>query len=146
MKKQKVTVDVLNKLVIAEAKKLKENAKKSELKKLDFDRLDSQRTTNCVYGLMTGDCFSKRSQTLIQNSCKRVFNVEESENIEGTLNGSPIGKKRSKIENTAFGSYSEALYWSPIEVFIDKDRNQKNGNNKRLIEFLKDETKILKLK
>ena len=33
-----------------------------------------------------------------------------------------------------------------IEIFIDDPRNKENGNNKRLIAFIKGETDVLKLK
>ncbi|MEK6880343.1 MAG: hypothetical protein AABY22_12075 [Nanoarchaeota archaeon] len=132
-KQIRLTIAILNALVIDEAKKLKKNAKNYEIKKLNFERLDTQHVTKCVYGQMTGDCFSDRATELIEGSCKRVIKCAPDGEIDGTLNGSPKESNRSR-------------YWSPIEVFIDRERNKKNGNNKRLVAYLKGETKELILK
>jgi hypothetical protein len=130
----KLTNVLLNELVINEATKLKKKAKKAELKQLDFEKLSTQNVTKCIYGQMTGHCFNKRAVELIEASCKRVLKCSiTSPYIDGTLNGSPKDSRRD-------------YYWSPIEVFIDRPRNKTNGNNKRLVAFLRDETKELKLR
>ncbi len=121
-KKRQVSNATLNELVISEAKKLKKNATLDEIKRLDFERLCTDSPTSCIYGQMT------------KLSCKRVIERDDDMNgINGTLNGSPLESFRSE-------------YWSPIEVFIDRLRNNTNGNNERLIKFLKGETKTLTLK
>lgn len=131
----KTTNKTLNQLVIDEATNLKKNAKKKELANLQFKSLDTQNYQSCIYGQMTGDCFNERAIKLIEKSCERIFLDDEAieGKITGTLNGCPKKERREK-------------YWSPIEVFIDKKRNKNNGNNKRLIDFLKGKTKTLKLK
>lgn len=127
--------ETLNKLVIAEAKQLKVNAKKSELKRLNFESLKPNKIDMCIYGQMTSDCNSSRAVKLMELSCEKVYRNTTSVfgNITGVLGGSPKNESR-------------ATYWSPIEIFIAKRSNEKNGNNERLIAFLKDETKTLKLK
>ncbi len=138
MKNQRLTIAILNNLVIAEAKKLRKNANEKELKRLDIYMLDTKSPKHCIYGQMTGDCFNRRASKLIGESCSRVFNNDsKNSEISGTLNGPPKGKRRDGIRTD---------YWSPIEVFIDKDRNKYNGNNERLITFLRGEEKTLKLK
>ena len=84
---------------------------------------------------MTGNCFSERAVELIEASCKRVFAdaSDGGDTLKGVLNGSPKKSNRD-------------TYWSPIEIFITKKRNVKNGNNKRLVAFLKGETETLDLK
>lgn len=133
-KPSKLTEAILNALVLDEATKLKENITTDERSYLSFRTLLTSDSTRCVYGQITGSCWSKRAVELIEASCQKVLApIKGGEGIRGTLNGSP---KESNRWN----------YWSPIEVFIDKPRNQENGNNERLIAFLKDETKTLKLK
>jgi len=143
-KKTALTILALNALVLAEAKKLKTNAKSYELAELNFAYLDSQQKDRCIYGQMTGNCFNDRAIELITKSCKRVFTDKSADDdfkdkrmgaVKGELNGKPKE------------SYSARMgYWSPIEVFIDMPRNKNNGNNERLVAFLKGETKTLTLK
>ena len=124
----------LNKLVIAEATNLKKYTTDRERDRLSFERLKTQDRTLCVYGQMTGGCYSDRAIALIEFSCERVFTVvEKGIYLSGKLNGSPIDTYRGH-------------YWSPIEIFIDKKRNKNNGNNERLIAFIKGKTKTLNLK
>jgi len=140
MKKATITVHAMNALVIAEATKLKKNATPEEIADLDFEYLHPSQLDLCVYGQMTGNCFSDRAAELIKLSCKQIFdhNINRKEadakmgDTYGKLNGKPLDDRSS--------------YWSPIEVFICMPRNQKNGNNKRLIDYLKGETKKLTLK
>lgn len=140
--KKRITIKAVNELVIAEATKLKKHATANEIKKLNFATLGTQSETRCIYGQITGSCFSDRATELIGQSCEKVFTNksrsydfgdERMGEIKGELNGSPKNSVRMD-------------YWSPIEVFIDMPRNHKNGNNERLIAFLRDETKELKLK
>ncbi len=124
----------LNSLVTAEAKALVANASNGELSKLSLDDLRASRRDRCIYGQMTGDCFSDRAINLIELCANRVYNViPDSFTISGTLNGTPKGKQRYK-------------YWSPIEIFIAMPINQSNGNNKMLIDFLTGKRKTLKFK
>lgn len=60
-------------LVKKEAANLKKNATKEELAKLDFDRLDGDSPYSCMYGQMTGHCYSNRASELIFNCCERVY-------------------------------------------------------------------------
>lgn len=123
-------------LVIAEAIKLKENSFKYERASLNFDSLDSERPSKCIYGQMTGNCWNNRATTLIEKSCERVItNNPNKSGITGAINGSPIGVDRD-------------FYWSPIESYIYlNERNLKfNKQNKVLIDFLKGETDTLVLK
>ena len=129
-----LTFTELNNLVTAEVASLKVNATKYEIDRLNFSKLDTTSRSYCVYGQMTGDCFSSRATTLIKQSCERVFKATYGTKlVEGRINGSPSDKNRDD-------------FWSPIEIFIDQPRNKKNGNNERLIKYLKGETDVLNLK
>lgn len=118
------------KLVIKEAKVLKRRATKQELSILDINRLVPTSASHCIYGQMTGNCFSDRAIELIEKCASRVYRgdiVGVSQVERRHLNGTP--KKKSRYE-----------YWSPIEVFIAKNDYKMNN---RLIQFLKGEIKSL---
>jgi hypothetical protein len=124
---------LMRQLVIEEATNLKKHVSKEELNKLNFDRLNSERIDLCVYGQMTGNCFSERATYLMKTCCKRVYHTDKGSVRECSVNGSPENINRS-------------YFWSPIEVFIDQYRNQENGNNEQLIKFLKGEIDVLNFK
>lgn len=124
---------VLNALVRKEAKNLIANTTPSERARLSIANLVTQSARSCIYGQMTGDCYSERAVDLIELSCEKVYRRDHSDRISGVLNGKPTGSYRM-------------AYWSPIEIFIDIPLNQLNGNNKRLIAYLKGETKRLIIK
>lgn len=130
--------DVLEKLVTMEAKKLKSIATKDELNLLDFDRLDPECRSSCIYGQMTGNCNSSRAIDLIKKSCTQVYT--KGPDAINTFNGV---KLNGKPNNSRVGH--NIAYFSPIEIFIYKHENREQ-NNKILIEFLKGETKTLNFK
>lgn len=119
-------------LVKEEAKNLRKFATPRELSYLDFTSLDPGNASSCIYGQMTDNCFSLRAIELIERSCKRVYNESDGINalVGCKLNGSPL--KSTRVN-----------YWSPIEVFIYKIKNQENGANAKLISYLKGEIKRL---
>ena len=124
---------LMRQLVIEEATKLKKHATQEELNELDFNSLNPGRIDLCVYGQMTGNCHTKRAEELMRTCCKRVYNTDAGSVRNCSVNGSPENKRRD-------------YFWSPIEVFIDQYRNQKNGNNEQLIKFLKGEIDVLNFK
>ena len=125
MKRSKKELKKLFSLVKNEAKKLKKKATSKELDKLSFTELDPVDFYKCIYGQITGDCFSGRAIELIEGCCKRVYANDTDKDVdEYILNGKP--KKSDRTQ-----------YWSPIEVFIATKENQENGNNKMLVRYLK---------
>lgn len=125
----------LKQLVVAEATKLRDAITEIERERLNFEFLRPTFYTQCIYGQITGSCFSDRCSRLIELSCDRVYDQTDTPGsvLSGTLNGSPINKNRGS-------------YWSPIELFIAQPENQENGNNEMLISFLKKERKTLRFK
>lgn len=117
-------------LVKQEAENLKIHATPEELNKLDIDELNDSSTQRCVYGLLTGDCFSGRSEELIQKCCERVMRPAYAIRHSLELNGSPLKTERNN-------------YWSPIEVYISQFSYYLNGNNASLVAFLRSETDTL---
>lgn len=126
--------EVMQKLVKKEAKNLKKLATTEELEKLNFTTLNSESRYCCIYGQIANECNTERAQELIIGCCDRVYKANQDKYIhESKINGSPKNKDRNK-------------YWSPIEVFIDTEKNKNNGNNEKLIKYLKGETTRLNFK
>lgn len=132
---------VLEQLVIEEATNLKRYATKEELSKLTYKNLDGGDQTLCVYGQMTGHCRTKRSYKLIRKCCKKIYEVQNHLNV---ITGSILsGKPKVLID-----IYDRLDYYiSPIEKFLyiyKPNLVKKSIKIKKLIDFLKDETKELK--
>lgn len=119
----------LQKLVEIEAKALLKYATKTELKKLSFN-IDPDHTKGCVYGKMTGHCYSERAAELILKCASKTCYG---------LCDPIIGTKPTKKKLDGFRRSNH----SPIEAFIFQRYNQENGNNKILIKYLKGKTKKL---
>ncbi len=116
-------------LVKQEAENLKVHATQEELSNLSFDKLGPLNADACVYGLMTGCCYSTRATELINLCCERVISDDSGVSSSRVLNRSPKTSIRTS-------------YWSPIEVYIAQE-GQLISNNKSLISFLKSETDTL---
>lgn len=141
----KVERSVLEPLVVAEATSIKKLALKRELKKLDFCSLDADDYQKCIYGQMTGDCFNERAYELIRKSCTSVIDGHD---LNGRFKGELLDLKEHAKENgvekiSEFDDNFRYTFFSPIEVFITRKRNRKNGNNAKLIAFLRGETDTL---
>jgi hypothetical protein len=137
---------VLEPLVITEATNIKRIALKRELKKLDFCGLVPDDHKNCIYGQMTGDCYNERAYELIRKSCVNVIDGESDDDKE--FNGGLVDfneqAKLCGVENpNQFVKNFRYSFYSPIEIFITRKRNKKNGNNAKLIAFLRGETDTL---
>ena len=126
----------LKSLVIKEAKALKSNATKDELANLNFGRLNPTEHTQCIYGQMTGSCFSPRAEKLIFE-CATKF-------IDGSIDEEVSDVKECRtvdIENGRRDKRSGDVYFSPIEMFIAQNNE---NDNKILINFLSGKIKTLK--
>ena len=127
-------------LVKDEAKKLKKIATKEELSKLDFNNLFPTSPSRCIYGQITGDCFSERAGELIIECAKRVYNYIDHYSI---LRDLPVNGKPKELEK----SYNRGnFYFSPIEVFIDQRDKNCYYNNKILVSYLRGEINRLNFK
>ena len=142
----KVKKSVLEPLVIAEANNIRRIALKRELKKLDFCSLIPDEYQSCIYGQMTGDCYSERAYELIRKSCPSVIE-SDTDDFKGELLNFNEWEKTWGIEKpNEFNDDFRYSFYSPIEVFIARKRNKKNGNNAKLIAFLRGETDTLDFK
>lgn len=138
------------KQLIADATKeaiaLKEHATKNELNKLNFDLLDANHICKCIYGQMTGDCFSHRAAQLIEKCTPRYFsvdyltpdsNITTMKKISAAANGTEV----ENFEKQRVNAHFESPHFSAIEAYIAF----KGNKNKNLIAYLKGETNDLNL-
>jgi len=123
----------LKELVKEEAKKLRKHATREELYKLNFGNLVPSSQFSCIYGQLTGNCFSNRATDLIEECCDRVYE-RSSEITDSAMNSAILGKSPKRLQRY--------LYFSPIEIFIHRPEN-KTTNNAHLIAYLKGETRKL---
>lgn len=143
----KYTIEEFHADVAAEAKALRQHATKEELKELDIRFLDTDSKYNCIYGLLTGHCNSKRAIALIEQCCTRFIkdnNLADivgggferiAEKINGSVyNGSLYDNRNAYIE-------SIETHYSSIEAYILLPE----ANNVGLIAYLRGETDDLVL-
>lgn len=124
-------------LVKTEAANLLKEATKEELEKLNLETFSSSHHRLCIYGQMTGDCFSERAELLISKCAPKIYVGEESDN----------DSKLSPMPESGFSHANmDISRFSPIEVFIMDAENNLNGNIARLIEYLKGVTTKLILR
>jgi hypothetical protein len=133
-------------LVESEARKLKEfsNNEEKEILEDNRDNLCSSSAYSCIYGLMTGNCFSDRATSLIDKCNENLLN--------GLYNDARLvnnGVYRKETMQRVFNLEeirSERRGFTPIENFINLFENNKRGKNKELIDFLVGKTDKLDLK
>lgn len=127
----------LAELVKKEALQLRIHAYPLELERLNLKHFDASLTTSCIYGQMTGDCYSRRAQELIQLCCEKVCKVGKPTHngvgVNDQINGAP-----EPVESPFKRSYA---YHSPTEVFVLNLKYEfDNKNLQILIDYLKGES------
>lgn len=140
------------KAVEHEVKTLKKLATKEELENLNFEYLHPEFPQSCIYGQMTGECYSKRAKELMDKACIIVTNTGEegmgTEEFYGKtysqakhlINGKNTGQGWKGEPGSMFGSRSYA-HLSALEAYICL----KGAKTKSIISFLKGETEKLTL-
>jgi len=112
----------LKELVVKEATNLKENATSEELARLDFETLNPRYYDHCIYGQMTGSCFSYRSLDLLKQCAVPYSDFTY-----------------RKVEPEYLFADNGSRSFSPIEFYID----QTDAQNDTLIDFLKGKIETL---
>lgn len=107
----------LKKLVVKEVLNLRKYATKKEIEKLDLNTLNPEKSNFCIYGQMTGSCFSERAYTLL-NKCTEPYSTYLS-----IMDNKSTEKK----------FYDSSRDWSPLEFYIF----QPGANIKLLIKLIK---------
>lgn len=128
--------------VINEAIALRTHATQLERDRLSINRLHPMSRWECIYGLITGDCFSQRAAELIALCCTRYFHhgavtymttMERiSEYVDGTFVKDFI---KARTDHIMHG----LRYFSAIEAYITLNESKKEN----LIAYLRGETEEL---
>jgi hypothetical protein len=119
---------------------IKKHATKEEIGNLDFNKLYPDRENSCVYGLMTGNCHSRRAAVLITKCCQRYFKRDDTQDmpvskgfkaIKGLINGAKVnGFVSERIQEY------DITHFSSLETYILLPE----AKNKNVIEYLKGES------
>lgn len=108
-----------------EIRALKMHATEDERAKLDFERLDTSSLYSCIYGQMTGDCYSSRALKLIKLCANQRHSFCR-------LNIDDIRESKPRV----YANYTD------LEVFIKEFPE----HNKEIIAYLRGEIKTLRIK
>ena len=111
-------------LVKDEAEKLKIHATPEEIGRLNFKNLRHEMTERCIYGQMTGDCYSKRATQLLKK-CTTPYSSFLS----------PYRKPDKKTFT------NDRWVFSPIEFYIANSESKREA----LIDFLQGKSETLNL-
>lgn len=140
------TFEQLKEDVRKEAEALRVHATSEERERLDFGIFNPTVQDECIYGQMTGHCFSGRAARLIKLCTQRYFNhsvlpdlygeITTMNHIVKNVNGKDVAD--FLIERTHRQSMS---HFSAIEAYILLPE----ANNANLISFLRGETETLTL-
>jgi hypothetical protein len=129
--------------VMHEINMLKEHATQEEKLLLDFAEFDFNHPRQCIYGQLTGACYSLRAKELMDKCCIRVMDlkggVDEIENVlisddEFVINGPNTGQGWE-------GSDRSYAHLSALEGYICT----KGAKNKEIIAYIKGEQATLVL-
>lgn len=129
--------------VKVEAANLRKYATKEELNRLDLQSFNPKEEHFCIYGQMTGSCWSARASNLIKSSAPVCLGE-----IQG---GHKLEIKALNYTPDDWESYDGTCkdytcrHWSPIESYIWDEDNSQKLQNKKLISYLKGETNELNL-
>ena len=106
------TIDILLEAVKVEATNLKNNATQEEIDSLGRMLIFGFSPTNCIYGQMTGNCYSKRAYELINSSANLLYITPRSSvSIRNLCNKKDI----TKID---FTKDNHGQFHSPIEMYL----------------------------
>lgn len=143
------TFEDLKNDVAAEAKALREHATKEELAELNLSEFDPNAAEGCIYGQMTGDCYSDRAALLVSLCTQRyfrheMFDVIEKHGVKGlskAVNGKSVADFIEERAKAHLYMNTKKVHYSAIEAYILLPE-AKNAN---LIAYLKGETENLEL-
>ena len=111
-------------LVREEASLISQHATEEEKGRLIFKDLSPGSMYRCVYGQMTGNCFSRRAVELL-NLCAKPY----------TLSPENLIEPKNPEEGFIFEPNCAMRCFSALEYFISRHEN-KRYNNAHLIDFI----------
>lgn len=138
------TFEQLKDDVRKEAEALRIHATREERERIIFNRLNPENINKCIYGQMTGDCYSERACVLIKKcACRYIKDSALTEiqsegftRIAEKVNGRRV-KNLYENRNQTF----DPIHYSAIEAYILLPE----ANNANLIAYLREETETLEL-
>jgi len=135
----------LKELVKKEVANLKKFATVKERRRLSFLNLGAESTERCIYGQMTGSCFSERANQLIVKCCEEVLEVTK---YQWNLCDTVTKTCKPTLDNTCTGRTLLSGYntwYSPIEIFISYNEfgGGSPSDSLKLIEYLRNKRKTL---
>jgi hypothetical protein len=130
------TFDQLKEDVRKEAEALRVHATKEELGRLDFEQLQPSHEDQCIFGLMTGNCYSKRAAELINICAISHFDL-----LPDSIDEVGEFKVDKEEDFIATRIHQRGTTFSAIEAYICLPE----AHNENLIAFLKGETDNLEL-
>lgn len=113
----------LIKLVKSEAELLKIHATISEKKRLKYTRIVPMLSHRCIYGLLTGDCFSQRATDLL-----KLCAVPYSSKVRSSHHSFYLIDTNEKFMDGEF------RWFSPIEFGIVEFKEQ--GWARKIVDFI----------
>lgn len=123
MKKKDLILDTLY-----EVRYLRKHATKEEIRKLDFTKFNPSDEEECIYGQMTGSCYSERAAELYPKKYNDTYC--------SYFNGSDEKKFIRNME------INNDQYFTALEVFVTLGYKDQN---KKIMDYLKGETDDLTL-
>lgn len=116
-----------------EVRNIKKHATKKEISRLDYRSLRPQYQESCIYGQMTGDCFSERANYLIGKCAVRYTE-------EIPFNSDAYNEEEIHLTEEGLGEYATRNY-SALELYIFSPE----AKSEHLISWLKGDIKNLRL-
>lgn len=110
----------LKQRVLEEATLLKQHATPEEIELLDIDELNPSQPSNCIYGQMTGSCFSPRAHELLFKCAVWPYSIELDTYVK-TQMGVTRWMKFREVSEEAFSPIEYYIYHRPdkIPVLVD---------------------------
>lgn len=137
--------------VSIEVELLKIHATEEERQRLDEKDFNPDSVFYCIYGLLAGNCKTRRAKELMDLCCKRIMNLEKYQLQEKPLRGSVYQDKIFQVngeytgetwkDETRNGYYRDFTYISVLEGYIFL----KDAKSAHIIQYLRGEVPTLKL-
>lgn len=138
------TYDEFIKAVKSEVESLKKHVTKEELSCLNADTLSPINGYLCIYGQLTGGCFTLRAKELVGLCATKVFNAETNQ----------LYQKKFEAVEKYFGDDFKGQIWPPdcsdnrdyeVLTALEGYLCLKDSKGLQIISYLRRETKVLTL-
>lgn len=116
--------------VMQEIEGIKKYATKEQIEKLNLDTFEPEGISTCIYGQMTGSCFSPQTTALIKQINIPLYVTDIVDGYDRKDNSKiEVGVPREAVNNDSTDSFTL------LEHFISKYRS----NNRNILLYLKGE-------